>query len=384
MKNLFIILLLINIFGCDSPKKKILQEKGFGTMQERIIPDVIQQKNGVVSVLSINEPNSFVVINGKMEIELVTINTLESITSKLIHSGFPGDKYFSDPEHGFIWAIMGRGFYALDIKTKQYGYVVVSYDGDSKVDNTFLIDSGKKTFFVGCWYVMDEGKSYAEYDLFDLVKNEIGFTSQKYKGYSLPYSEDSFLLEKFLGGPKIEWAICDFKSQKETKNALTNKLTDLNFKINLFFKPYNLNKRMLLGFNNDTTPTKFLSARWDSGLEDIKVEPFTIQIPEKYFLSKCFNISPDGNWAKTTANHEDSKQEELIFYNIKDKYPQGLSLPIFGGYTGLETPGAFVNHSTLGPLYVEMDYDHPNVLFIYKLNDGLKLLQSGVAKTAGK
>lgn len=65
---------------------------------------------------------------------------------------------------------------------------------------------------------------------------------------------------------------------------------------------------------------------------------------------------------------------ELIIYHTGDIYPQGLSMPIYCGYTKKNGYGGFIDHETWGPCYVELDSDFPNKLFVYKLNDGLKIL----------
>jgi hypothetical protein len=47
-----------------------------------------------------------------------------------------------------------------------------------------------------------------------------------------------------------------------------------------------------------------------------------------------------------------------------------------GGISDRRAPGAFVNHTELGPLYVEMNREHDRIVMVYKLNDGLNYLKS--------
>ena len=84
---------------------------------------------------------------------------------------------------------------------------------------------------------------------------------------------------------------------------------------------------------------------------------------------------------KTTVYFKDSPVDasRLALYHLSSAYPQGLSMPMLGGYTQAGTGGAFVMHDEWGPLYIEQDYNFPDKLFIYKLNDGLKMLAENVA-----
>ena len=49
-------------------------------------------------------------------------------------------------------------------------------------------------------------------------------------------------------------------------------------------------------------------------------------------------------------------------------------MPIMCGFTTDGNPGAFMQHEEWGPCYVEQDSEYDNKLFVYKLNEGLKIL----------
>jgi hypothetical protein len=74
---------------------------------------------------------------------------------------------------------------------------------------------------------------------------------------------------------------------------------------------------------------------------------------------------------------------EILVYQLSDIYPQGVSMPIYCGLTKDGTDGAFFNHKKLGPCFVELDIDNPKKLFVYVLNDGLKILAKQAVNVAG-
>ena len=49
-------------------------------------------------------------------------------------------------------------------------------------------------------------------------------------------------------------------------------------------------------------------------------------------------------------------------------------MPLQCGKSSSSTPGAFVDHETWGPLYIEQDMSNADKLLVFKLNDGLKIL----------
>jgi hypothetical protein len=49
-------------------------------------------------------------------------------------------------------------------------------------------------------------------------------------------------------------------------------------------------------------------------------------------------------------------------------------MPVSLGYTN-QDPGAFMNHTRLGPCYVEQNTTREGILFIFKLNDAVEILK---------
>ena len=104
-------------------------------------------------------------------------------------------------------------------------------------------------------------------------------------------------------------------------------------------------------------------------------------------LDTDFFFSMDGSWGKTHWIDPPGPLEvpRLIIYHVGDIYPQGLSMPIICGYSGDESPGAFMRHEEWGPCYVEQENKYPDKLCVYVLNDGLEILaRQGVSKISGE
>ena len=139
---------------------------------------------------------------------------------------------------------------------------------------------------------------------------------------------------------------------------------------------------MLYGQNRINGKATFFTVRWSEDFEEVKAEPIILQRP-KGLLDSSFFFSRDGNWGKTHWIDPPGPLEvpRLLLYHIDDKYPQGLSMPIICGYSGDESPGAFMQHETWGPCYVEQDNKYPDKLFVYKLNEGLELLAKQALNT---
>ena len=385
MRYFVIFILLISQFSLEARinKKRLLIEKGFANMEMdgKIIPQFLLTKKNVYSLLGNDIPNSFIIFDGNFE--LMSLIDLEKIEEKGTIPGFPGQNYYSD-YHSLLWSKQGRGFYAVDLESKKVEHIIVSHDGDSEIRNTFVINPAKKIFYIEQLTLTETGKG--KFFIYDYSNNSIQFTSNRFDGMHFPFTDSSLLWIEFYDQTKVRWHITDLEMQNVKENDLTKKLTELQIIVDDHEINYNTSHRIMFGWsdlsnlvNPDVTP--FYLIRWDVAMKDIKTEPIIMQLPNGHNISQMCRISPDGKWLKTTATPKGDGQKISIFYNLNDKYPQGLSLPVFGGNTVLENPGCFVNHTKLGPLYVEMDSDHENVLLIYKLNDCFEILRK---KAVGK
>jgi len=168
---------------------------------------------------------------------------------------------------------------------------------------------------------------------------------------------------------------------------LTKALTDKKVEgvADMFQKQLHQGKRLLYAYTTipGTHITQRVMVNWSEDLQEVDIEPLLLQ---KLNTDVMFNegpshISGDGNWMTGIRSYLGERggwsgygvvKDELVVYHLQDHYPQGMNMPISLGYTD-KGAGAFLNHTTLGPLYIEKPYT--DTLFIYKLNDGLEILK---------
>jgi hypothetical protein len=98
-------------------------------------------------------------------------------------------------------------------------------------------------------------------------------------------------------------------------------------------------------------------------------------VPEAKRLDD-FYFSPDGKWA-TNFEYKDSYRR--IFFHLDDRYPNGISMPIFtdGYYERWWHWGSFVEHPVYGLCYAEEEYLNNKgkeklYLRLYKMDDVLE------------
>jgi hypothetical protein len=369
-------------------KKKIFLELGFDSMDRKIIPEIVHFKDEVANILEVNIPNSLVLVDMGSTCKIIQIS--DDYELKIVETlpGPFGEEHQSDPSDNVLWAKNGRQFSAYDIVSKKTGTFVASHDGDEAILAMTLVEPIKKIFAVEViHYAFKVAQSPVYYVLFDLLNDTIIYKSPLFDGSLAPFKNDTMLfIEAILDSNKNfigqKWQKTDLHLSKYSDNELITQLNKNKIQISLeHSNRISLSKQIMIAqkryITNSLYPFIECSIRWKPDFTDIKIEPLTIQIPAGYYLSEYMKFSGSGDWLKTTVEKKgDMNHVEMItFLQTNNAYPQGLSFPIIGGVTGTHTPGAFVNHTTLGPLYIEKDEKHPTVLLIYKLNDGLEYLK---------
>jgi len=351
-------------------------------MKERIIPEILEYKDEVLTVLEVNIPDCVALFDGYGKCVIAKIKPDGTFEKTIMPPGCIGEDIYSDPQHNVIWAKRGRRFSALDIETKKTGELIVSHDGDDNIHHIILADPEKRIFAIDIiGYASHIEDSPIHYILYDLFNNKTIYSSKNYNGFLFPYAKNTLLWEDFLSDSKgidsiSRWQFTDLQLNKLPGNNLTLKLNESG--MNVWYKngiPFHFGKRIMIGKEIRSENQVCCTIRWDEELRNVKIEPFYVRERGGYFLSDFFTFSGEGNWVRTTITPDNKDQSELTFYRVDDSYPQGLSPPIFGGITGNLTHGAFVTHSVWGPIYVEMDDSHPSILLMYKLNDGLNYLK---------
>jgi hypothetical protein len=386
LKKSFIIFFIFIAFGVNSINVKkenelILKNKGFGEEKmKRLEPVIIQLNKQIEGIVGVNKDDCFVTLNKDREFSLAEIIDEKTVQIKPTVDGFPGydgDYIKSDSTNNIVWMVRGRGLYFLDLETKKTGRCFASQDGNDKVLNSFLVDPEKKIFLIHISQLTPV-KGYF-YVLYDLNKNDIIFTSELYHGKPNPFRKDMILFEEFLGGPLSKWWVSDLHLKEKKENKLTKELNKVKMSIWPRSKTLNQKRKLMLGMTGIKINDEYQDSaiKWDDELKEIKVEPLILQKPKNGDLDSGYEFSADENWCKSLKliyNDGIQMPPELIIFQVADIYPQSLSMPIYCGYTKEANQGAFVNHTIFGPCYVEWDSEVPKKLFVYKLNDGLKIL----------
>ncbi|MCP4136455.1 MAG: hypothetical protein GY754_36135 [bacterium] len=365
------------IKGSSLSNDIVYKRKGFIGMEKKLKPEILDYDYSFESLNGLNIKNSIGMASAGGKFAILSINKEGIVDHKIIKENFPphfGQEYFSDSEHNLMWMKRGRGFYALDIESKKSGHTVASGDGNKWIHNAFVADPKNKIFFIE---VVGPPPDPKKFTLYDLINDRDIFTSPDYEGVMYPLTGNLLLYCEFYERTLLRWQIIDFNFKKQKGNKLTKRLNKIQIKVWPYSKSFHFGKRMMLGTADVIGKLTYFSIRWDEKLEDIKIEPIILQLPKRGVMDSNFVFSSDGNWVKAIILPEDEGlfPPSLVFFHASGIYPQGLSMPIPGGYTREDNPGAFFNHEEWGPCYMEHDPDMRGKLFIYKMNDGLELLR---------
>ncbi|MBN2444347.1 MAG: hypothetical protein JXJ04_23495 [Spirochaetales bacterium] len=395
MKKIFCLFIVIfTIIACNKisevEKEKIYKEKGFYDMPNTLKPEILKNIPKYYGLVEINKRNSVATLNGSGDFSILTFDKFGNVSLKPIVKGFPphpGDSIHSDPENDLLWQIRGRGVYILDLETKKTAHVIASSNPNDEITNNHLLNSKKNIFYFGLVNHGIQEPPYSSYTIYDVFNHTKIFESQLISGNLYPITQNELLFIQYYNkGKQKKWYITDLYMNELKENKLTQELTKLQISKWPYSKTIHQERRMMLGTSRLTGTLEYFSIRWDEDFEDVKIEPIIVQRSKGGLLSSAFVFSPAGKWVKTDIEFINTAIEtpRLLFYAVNDMYPQGLSMPIVCGYTGEYSPGAFMDHEEWGPCYLEQDIDYPDKIFIYKLNDGLKLLAEQAANAIGQ
>ncbi len=345
-------------------------------------PLIITTRHKFSGLAALNLPDTLGTLDANMDFALMSFNDQGVASISALQPGKPINKSAdlgSLDEHNILYVIRGMGLYLLDISSNTYGYLNTGLGGNGGIRQVMMMDPEKRIIAVH----FDEGFA-GVFTLYDLIKQEqIIPNDYCFNGNLYPINATEFI-GMFTDYNRIEWNLTNLKLDSPWSNELSRELTKFGIEISPRTKTFHLGKRFMIGtswsegYGNGTLV--YYSIRWDEKMENVKVEPLTLQIPEGMYLNTEFVISPDGNFMKTYMKKLSPRglgrdSSGLVIYHLSDLYPQGVSLPIRCDPTGETREGAFMSHSQWGPCYVEMDLNKPGKLFVYKLNEGLELLK---------
>lgn len=400
-------IVICGIAGCSqrARNENVLKEKwtkntpewGGDTQMKRLEPVIIESEYEIYEIGEIKKKNCFGTMTENGDFAIGKIGNDGVVSVEPIVEGFPPNDSFggftTDPFGSMMWVIDGREIVVIDADTKKTGKALTSPDGDAGLRSINVVDRDKKQMIIR---VIMHGSDESYYLIYDLNENRIIYKSSKIIGFPYPLSPGKLLFWHYVpyvkGGEKFhkEWfSITDLFEKEDVKNELTKKLNKSKIQLDLFSNPIRAQAGKLFGLIRKLDKENFTFSidqlvTWKENYKDVKINPIVAQIPKNGDFIDSFKLSGDGKWAigkfKYDANIIDVP--ELIIYHLSDIYPQGVSMPIYCGYSEKYTRGAFVDHEEWGPCYVELCDEFPNKLFVFKLNEGLKVMAENAREAA--
>ncbi|MCL2801957.1 MAG: hypothetical protein FWD28_09400 [Treponema sp.] len=188
----------------------------------------------------------------------------------------------------------------------------------------------------------------------------------------------------------------DWRNGERVKNELTETLKQ-NFSYVYTNNVINLNGRFLFAYNSeDRRNQKLIKISWDENYSNVQVKDLSNLLNEIYRLRyniNCLNIiiSQCGSWVTAQVTDYSERSNDYnnrfittrIFFHMDDKYPNGMSIPIFSNdneriENTRNYDGAFVQHPIYGMCYAQnWRRNGRNYLRLYKMDTVLTVINSG-------
>jgi hypothetical protein len=368
-------------------REALLGEKGYKSMSEYVEPGVISHGVSFYGLVESGFDNKLLTLNNRGEFSYLNLEIPEQPRLEVISPGFPGvgGQLISDAENRVAWIVRGRGIYFIDLDSLKTGHMIAGNRG--RVIQVLLTDKERLLFAVTV-FPGAELLGYCVYELSTGTDHGLIVTPRvtiyNSLGNDMLLRERQVKKDEHLNG----WYLSDTFWTKERNNPgvtypaaepLTQFLTGHNVHAvnEIDGKLLHQGKRLLFAWSyiDRWDSTQMVIVRWDENLEEVKIFPL-VQDTLRFFYQGPMHISGDGNWMKGSRIHRrtEPRIEELVVYHLQDYYPQGISGPVSLGYTNKD-PGAFFNHRSLGPCYIEQPLSREGVLLLYRLNDAVEIIR---------
>ena len=380
---LFIALFMIVKINCKQSAQ--LFSKGHFIMNQHLIPEYLPVSCGAKEIKSLPENDKFAMINGQNEFAIASLQSNGDLTTHVILRNYPNrvtdgaecEGLYSDDAGKIFWTIQTRAILALNTVTKKTFDPLFAFNGNTSLAQTIMVDN-ENEIIRGQVFDLTGGRGRSKTYLVSYnCKNDLlGEPGKPYKGFLFYLGRGEFLWCETLGAmDTVQWHVCDTNLENIRHNRLTEELTKRQITMNGNATPHSPKKKMMVACKEINDTMTYFSVRWNEDMSEVKIEPLILQIPQNGGMERWWHFSEDGNWLIATFwEFTPEEKQTIVFFHIDDKYPQGISLPVFGEETYYKKQGCFVNHSDLGPLYLDWSPDHANTLLVYRLNDVLKVL----------
>lgn len=383
-KAIIIIIFLLLLLNCYSNKKiSFYFSKDCHIMKKaEIFPQVLSSNQTLMYISNINIENSFVGLNYRSEFCLCKIDSGGHVDVTPVVSGFPGEpgrNFGSENNSSLVWMSSGRALFTMDVSDRRKKETLLSVSGDQGICRIKLVDAVKKKLIVK---IDEAGWGPADYKLFHLLydfnESKIEYRSDNIVGGNWPLSDNKILFRETTDSNKNQWYFTDAKRTVKVENELTKKMTEKQNQFCRISKPISAIKNTMLGTTVLDDDVIFNKINWNDSFEDVDIIPLIIQFPKELGITNNFKFSYDGNWVKTNGTIDRGDDltypDNIIFYSVDTIYPNGISLPVIGGPTNEINPyDVFINHTELGPIYINL---YKGVLLSYKMVDVVQVLKN--------
>ncbi len=402
--SIIILLIYIGILGScvkpawgqnslsDAEKRVLIDQKGRNITEKHIEPEILQFKGQFYGLVESGYENKLVTMNNKNEFCYFDLTVPEHPQLKVITPGFPGvnGSLGSDAENRVVWLVRGRGVYMVDLDSGKTGHMIAGNYG--RVIQVLMTEK-ERLLFLAVTYSGAEAVLLYVYELANSIDHgEIGVLrlgTHNTLGHDIIIWEQSVPTNpKLTGWFMSDTMFIEMKKKDEnvtiypggdslTKELMKNNVHSVN---ELGDKLLHQKKRLLYAWSyvSRSGPIQPVLVHWSENLQEIEIKALLLQQKDSdaYFNEGPYHLSGDGNWMKgyKIQRKTNPSMYELTVWHLQDHYPQGMSMGISLGYTNKD-PGAFMNHSKLGPCYVEKSTSRDGILFLFKLNDGLQILK---------
>jgi hypothetical protein len=393
-------ILLLCLFSC----KKIIKEK---IITENAIINTPTQ-SGTIGSIDIPSPGFFLKLrkwkkgtlatmtgkDGKARFAEISFNGKSGmqITQLVNFPEEPIDRMLiTAPASGICITGMRKMFFIADIvnkKTKKYGPLFQWRFDEPYPD---VLDEENGIFYFG--YSAAEGykKQYYYNIIYDVKNDKVLYESPEdgeENGIYYPFSTELFLCENYIWDETQNYWERQkyFFYNRETKEIFQNELTKFltNKKRATILSPgVNIDVKECYMFADFPIPGEKIGSKkakitWNENYENVKVISLDYLIHEKQWLTD-FYISSDGKWA-TVDIGDYYNDYQTIFFHLDNRYPNGMSIPIFTEGYGEHHfgGGAFFEHPEYGWCFAVEKYKEDKngniklYLRLYKMSDVLE------------
>jgi hypothetical protein len=400
---IFLIIIAVFLFSC----RKIINEK---IIKENTIINT-PTKSGTIGSIDITSPAYFLLLRPWKKGTLATMNGKDG-KARFAEISFKGKAgmtitqlgnfpeepidrmLITAPEAGICITRVGKMFFIADIvnkKTKRYSplYQWRFHESFPKV-----LDEENGIICFG-YYAKNDYKEQHSYNIIYDVKNDKVLYESPENGeensFICPFSTELILCGKYIWDEtqnhwkREKYFLYNWKTKEILQNELTKLLTG-NEKATILSYGENIDLKGRYMFANFPIPgekigTKKAKITWNENYENVKVIPLDYLIHEGQFLCD-FYISSDGKWATVDIGEfsYDDSSYQTIFFHLDNRYPNGMSIPIFTEGYGKHHfgGGAFFEHPEYGWCFAVEKYKEDDkgmeklYLRLYKMSDVLE------------